>query len=314
MSYTIQQQHYYFAYLESAWGTTPVSPARVMLPLDTYGVQFVSERRTSTPQIGQYGRKHGRRFRGRAEGSLGGPLFPQFDGSTSKSKAQWLLEWAFGGESNILLPSIGIEVAEVGIANAGKLHAGMRCSQFTLQGSEDSGRVDWSATTMGKSEAVLAAGSYQPVPDDLNLLTDFEFADIVLTLGSTVTEMKSFQITRNQALKAHYLGATTPSAVVKTQRETELQFVILKESNGYDVIRRAIDTESELDINLLLKGKHEGTGTDTYTTISIDMPRAQIVMPTDTHSRDDISTINVQCDLLKPDSSSPEISFTYDTV
>jgi len=314
MAYTIQQQHYYFAYLESTWGTTPGSPARVLLPLDSYGVQFMTDRRTNTPQIGQYGRKHGRRFRGRPEGSLGGPLFPQFDASTTKSKAQWLLEWVFGGESAINLPSIGIEVAEVGIANAGKRHAGMRCSQFTLQGSEDSGRVDWSATATGKTETVLASGDYTAVADDLGLLTDFEFADCVLTIGSAVQEMKSFQITRNQPLKIHYLGDTSPSAVVKTGRETTFQVVILKETNGYDVVRRALDAETELDVNLLLKGKHEGTGADTYTTISIDMPRAQVITPTDTHSREDISTIQIQCDVLKPDSASPEISFTYDTI
>lgn len=313
MAFTILQQHHYHMYAESAWGTTPETPARVLMPLDTYGINFMTDRRTSQPQIGQYGRKHGRRFRGRPEGSMGGPLFPQFDSSTTKSKAQWLLEWVFGGEANINLPSIGIEVAEVGITDAGKRHAGMRCSQFTLTGSEDSGRIDWSATTTGKSEALLAAGSYQSVPNDLNLLTDFEFADCILTIGTEVQEMKSFTITRNQPLQVHYLGSRNPSALVKSARETTLQLVILKETSGYDAIRRDVENETELDVNLLLKGKHEGTGANTYTTISIDMPRAQISQVTDGHSRDNISTVTIDCDSLKPDSASADISFTYDT-
>ena len=313
MAFTILQQHHYHMYLEATWGVTPESPARVLMPLDSYGVNFMTDRRTSQPQIGQYGRKHGKRYRGKPEGSLGGPLFPQFDGSTSKSKAQWLLEWVFGGETAINLPSIGIEVAEVGIEDAGKRHAGMRCSQFTLTGSEDSGRVDWSATTTGKSEALLAAGSYQAVPNDLNLLTDFEFADCVLTIGSAVQAMKSFQITRNQPLQVHYLGTRSPSAIVKGGRETGLQLVILKETSGYDAIRRDVESETELDVNLVLKGKHEGTASDTYTTISIDIPRAQISTVTDSHSRENVSTVTIDCDSLKPDSSAAEISFTYDT-
>ena len=313
MSYTILQQHYYYAYAEETWGTTPGSPARVLLPLDSYGVNFMTDRRTSQPQIGQYGRKHGRRFRGRVEGSLGGPLFPQFDVSTSKSKAQFLLDWVFGGEADINLPSIGVEVAEVGIADAGKRHAGLRCSQFTLTGSEDSGRIDWSASVTGKSEALLAAGSYVAVPHDLNLLTDFEFADTVLTIDSVAQEMKSFQIVRNQPLQVHYLGSTTPSALVKVGRETTMQFVILKQSSGCDAIRRTVTAEAELDIQLVLKGKHEGTGSDTYTTITIDIPRAQIATVTDGHSRDNISTVTIDIDGLKPDSSAADIAFTYDT-
>lgn len=313
MAYTILQQHYYYAYAESAWGTTPDTPARVLLPLDTYGVNFMTDRRTSQPQIGQYGRKHGRRFRGRPEGSMGGPLFPQFDSSTTKSKAQWLLEWVFGGEADINLPSIGIEVAEVGITNAGKTHAGMRCSQFTLSGSEDSGRIDWSASLTGKSESQLAAGSYVAVANDLNLLTDFEFADTILTINSVVQEIKSFSITRNQPLQVHYLGSTTPSALVKGGRETGMQLVILKETSAYDAIRRSVTAETELDVQLVLKGKHEGTGSDTYTTVTIDIPRAQIATVTDTHTRDNISTITIDVDGMKPDSSAADISFTYDT-
>lgn len=313
MAYTVLQQHHYHMYLETAWGATPETPARVLMPLDTYGVSFLADRRTSLPQIGQYGRKHGRRYRGRPQGSMSGPLFPQFDSSTGKSKTQWLLEWVFGGETSINLPSIGIEVAEVGIADAGKRHAGMRCSQFALTGSEDSGRVDWAATATGKSEALLAAGSYQAVPDDLGLLTDFEFADCVLTIGSAVQEMKSFQITRSQPLQVHYLGSRNPSAIVKGGRETGLQLVILKETAGYDAIRRDVENETELDVNLVLKGKHEGTASDTYTTISIDMPRAQVATVTDAHSRENVSTVTIDCDSLKPDSSAAEISFTYGT-
>lgn len=315
---------YVHAYPETTWGTKPGSPTYVFMPVETYDVQRVRNRRTSRPYFGNQGYKHGQTNTMYVQGGMAGALYGIHNSGISKSLAQFVCELGFGKDSEAnatAINSIGIEHAQgPDIANVN--HQGLRCNTFTLSGSADSGRWEYSADLIGKTEIALATA--QKVPADLNKLIEFDFAGTVFkiapivegVIGSYVgTEVDSIQIVRNHNLKTKTGTKTSLTRLDKTTRQTQLTFVLDKESDSYSNAARLMTAGGidEYAVTMTLLGRTAGSHEDVFTRITIQINRAQLIDPTDTFNRDDYVSSSIALDCLMPDSDDPDIAIIYDT-
>lgn len=313
----------FHAYSEATWGVTPGGggPDYFFLPLESCQLVHTTDRREAKPYFGQLAKKHGRRFKPRTEGSLSGALYGEniTSDSGTPSKAEWLLKKVFGTETGPTIPSFAI-LRQESITDAGKKFPGLRINQFTLQGSADTGRIDWNASVMGLPDVEFANGSYRSVPNDLKKLTEFEYYDSTFTIddGSSSEGLpfcfENFSLVRNHGLKPRYGNCSAgPTSINRTMRDTQFNFRIEKKNNNWDDARRLMTSETEFGVVLELKGKHSGTGGSgtEYAVITITMPRCQLLNPQDADTFDDVTVIDVTTEVLKPDSSSAQVAVAY---
>lgn len=300
--------------LEETWGQTPNAPTYVFMPLETYDVKLKRDRRNSNPYLGAFRRKHGTNYRGMPTGSLGGALYGHWPEGLGSSYAEYVVNFAFANPTSNDLLSMCCEQAQ-GPNVANKRHNGLRFNTFTLQGSQDSGRVEWSADVLGRSESYLETA--QEVPVNLYRLPEFEFADVTLSVADSSDGMDipiaSFQLTVSNGLQTHYMNARIPTSLKRTTRQVGFQFVIDKNSKDYDDAAR-LATDTEYDFTLTLLGLHNGSGSDDYTRLVIDMPRAQLMDPDDNYQVDNYIMTTLPMDILNPDNSDGDIELTWDTV
>lgn len=302
-------------YDETTWGTKPGSPTYVVVPVTEYGVKFQPNARQSKPYTGIFDQRHQRRSNGMPQGNLSALLnghWVDWDGTAvDGSLAEYLTNWGFGigQENGIWLPSKGAEWAEgPNVANVG--HYGLRATQATLQGSADSGAFDFSMDLMGKSE--IAVATVQTVPDDWEKLGDFEFADSTFTIDSTDTEITNVSLSINNGLTPIYVNGPTPSLLPRGQRVIQLSFTLIKNSDTYHLAARTLSAETEYDIQLVIKGLHNGTGaTGTYSQCSFDMPRCSLTNPDDARDIGNLTRTTVNCMVLKPDTSEEALTPTW---
>ena len=81
----------------------------------------------------------------------------------------------------------------------------------------------------------------------------------------------------------------------------------------YDAKRRS-STVSDQTFQIVLKGDHDGTGTNTYTTGTIDIDRMNFLDAVDQMNREGLVMAEVSYDILKPSSTDNDCDFTWATV
>lgn len=302
--------NYVNIYTESTWGTRPASPTVINLPVTNYGVAMTRHARQSQPHYGQFGAVSTHHVNGMPAGQITGELSAIEPSGSTTSLAKSLLDWVFGAETSKLLPSMGIEFIQGGIAD--RQHNGMRVNQFTLTGAEGQA-VTYSLDVMGKTESALGAAA-TAMGIDMKGFPGFEFSDVTLTLGGTAYDIKSFQLQRQHNLKTHYSGSTSPIALVKGNRLTSFQCVAFKQTDDWDDIRNSF-TETNISNVLTIKGRHGGTSASgTFLQIAITMPNSRYLVPQDAHAYEDLSTVTLPFQCMIPNGGGSEISIAYSLV
>lgn len=299
-----------FLYPEATWGTKPGSPSYFPLPVTEYNVFFKPENRQATPYIGIFQRKHSKNTKGMPSGTLTAALHGYTTTGASTSLMQMLLDWAFGDHEEEATASKGIQWVEDGAAD--KEHNGVRVNSATLQGSDDSGFFEMSLDLMAKSEAADGSFSAQTLPDDRERIVDCEFADSTLSIGGSAVAYKSAQLQIQNGLKVEYLNSFTPTLILKSQRVVTFQCTLIKNADTYDALRRA-STATEQAIVWTIKGLHNGTGTGgtSYTQAAITMGRCSFLNADEQGAMADIQKQQLSYVVLKPDTSSNDISIAY---
>lgn len=301
-------------YPESTWGTKPGTPDYVFLPCDTFGIKTAMQSRSNKPMIGGRHTKHKQAFNAYPTGTIGGKLHGYVNSALSKSLAQVVCDLFFGSLTDNESTSWGAEFAQ-GPDVANRQFNGLKGDQLTIQGSAQSGVLEWSGSFVGKNEVTLATA--QTLPTDLEKLVDFQFCDQVFKIATTAIGISSFSITRSLNQKVKWVNSRTPSCIKVGDIMTTINVQFLKNAVTYDTISRLMasaGTMNDLDIDIILKGDHNGTGTNTYTRCSIDAPRCVIDDVDDKLSVDDVFEQGLAMTVLKPDSSTAPIALTWDTV
>ena len=297
---------------ETTWGTTPGTPVYYHVPVISYGVKMSRDRRNSTPFVGLLQRKHGKSFRGMPAGQLQTNLYGYKPNSNSLSIMQYLVDWAVSEPETVEKLSKLADWAE-GPDVSNVRHSGLRVNGWTIEGSADSGTVTISLDLMGKSEAALVTA--QTLPNDRELCVEMEFSDCTFALGGVAQSLRSFRWQGQNNMQATYLNGTAPSYLAAGQLVESLNFQILKTADTYTAYQRAF-TEQEMTGQIVLKGKHNGTGTGgtDYTVLTVDFNRLSFVAPEDTRAMNALIEEGLSFDVLKPDSASAAKTLTYSEV
>lgn len=306
------EKSYLVLVAESAWGTTPETPTWIHVPVDSYGVAMNRDRRNADSFLGIRQKKHGRSFRGMPAGPLVLPFYGWEPSGSADSLAKTLIEWALNNAAAnaIELPSMAIQWAE-GPDVANVVHNGMRVNSLTIAGDADSGRVMLTFDLMGKTEAAVATA--QTIPDDRELCVEADFSDCTFSIATVAVSLASFSITISNNLQVKYLNGTSPAFIVSPARTITVQMTRVKNSDTYGALQRAF-AESEVALELVIKGKHNGTGAGgTNNILTIAVPRAQFVNPEVARAKDlMMEPLNFQA--LKPDTSGLELTTTWTQV
>lgn len=298
-------------YAETTYGTKPGSPTRVLVPLEDYGVAVQQRRGQSRPRIGLRVGKHSHNTGHMLSGQISGKLTGYHPSGLSKSIAQYLMEFAFP-DPDADLDSFGVESAQ-GPDVANQQHNGLVFGSFTLSGSEDDDSISFTADLMGKSEEALATAA--AIPNDLEKLSQFDFSgsQLVIDGASTPTEFRGLQLQNQLNTTLKYNANRTPSVVCRGEQVITFSYDIYKDDDVYHAIKRASSagTDTYQDIALTLFGRHNGSSTNTYTQLDIDMPYCHVLDVVDRIDVPTVSTISLQ--VLKPDSASEAIALTWST-
>lgn len=301
-------------HVEGTWGTRPGSPAYFYLPVENFGIKTNNQLRSNQPYMGGRFVKHRQAFNGYPSGSIGGPLCGWYDSDLSTSLAEEIFKMAYAAVSGNESRSWGIDWAQ-GPDTANKSFRGMRCDQFTVTGSAQSGRVEWSMNMVGKDEATLSTA--QSVPNDLEKLLDFAFPDMTLSIESSAIKISQFTLTRSLNQKVKFLNGYAPNCIKVGNIVDTLTVQFLKNASTYDAVVRAMasaGTMSTYDVDIVLLGNHNGTGTNTNTRLALDLPRCSLDDANDVISPDDVFEQGLTFQVLKPDSSTAAVTATWDTV
>jgi hypothetical protein len=312
-------------YDESTFGVKPGSPTYFHVPADEYNCKWKPVNRQARSLVGLKTHKHNQNYKGVVQGSLTTRLYGWYPPSLGASLANYLLTWAYAEQTNILLPSKGIEVGE-GPNVSNKRHHGMRVNSATLSGSDDTGFIALGLDLMGQfEEGQSVVTSAQSLPNNRNKLVDFEYCgnpnnadstnDTLFYLdqgsGNTQIYPKSFSLKIDNALKPEYLGSGVASTIPSTDCNMTLELVVPKQSDVWDAFNRALIME-EFVSNFVFQGLHNGSGSGgtAWNQVSIAMPRLSFMGATDSYGMD-LQFGTLKFVVLKPDTSAAALALAF---
>lgn len=301
-------QQFCHIYAETTFNVKPGSPVYIPCPVPTFDVGFRPETRLPRPFHGFFQSKGQRRPFGQVAGALGGPLLGYH--VSTKSIAQWLTEWAFNNPESSDLLSKGIQWQQ-GPNIADEEYHGVVINTFSITGSEESGVVEFSADTLGCRKTEL--DTPQSVPTNTYDLTDFEFADCEFSIDTVdVPDLSAFTLNQNNAPKFKRGLSRTPTLIKRGTNQTGFQFVIPKNGNTYTMINEDLGEEVDFALELVIRALHKGSGaSDDWTVGTLTIPKARFTLAADQGGLEDIKMVAVDCNLMKPESSSHALSWAW---
>jgi hypothetical protein len=291
---------------ESAWGTTPASPTYIYVPVGSCNMQATPQSVQAQLYTGHRQRKHSRVTRYNVAGQIAMPLLAQH--VSSKSIAEHFIEKAISAPAGLDLDSFLLEGFENDIDN--KRWNGCRINQMTLSGDAESNVVNGTFDIIGKSEtggiAEQTLDHTQPQP------LEFLMEDCTFAYAGGAIEVAGFQLVVNNNLQPRFLNSSTITYLSAGERHTSLQLTFVKSANTFDALRRAT-TASNATAQLILKGRHGGTGSDTFTRITIDIDRSSFINAVDNVDLNRLTDQAVDFIVLKPDTTDDDLTWTFDT-
>lgn len=300
---------------EETLGALPSPVVRHFIPATALGVNFVPQTRATDAFTGSVSPSHTVVTKGNPKGTLTFPLYGwQLSGQT-KSLAQVILEWAIPADGYNVdtvcdLPSVRIEQAE-GPGNSDRYFSGMRVGQLQIAASETDPQVKATLTLEGLDTDEISGGVTAP-PDDMERLLDFDFSDVVLTIGGTETSIKGFNLNIDHKLQVTFNNARRPEAINVGSFEGKLTLDRDKTDDAWDILLHD-DATHEYSIVLEMRGSHNGTGgVGTEETVcTITLARCVLMTGSTAIQRGQNNSQNLEFNILKPQSTDKEIEITF---
>lgn len=300
------QKHVWFK-KESTWGT-PVT-ADIWLPVDAYDVvakpefysnagAFVGVRQRKAPN---------HPLKTMLNGSITCDMFGyQVTSGSLKSVAQHLIDMAVSAPAGLDLDSFTVNQYD---PNDQKAHAGLRIGTCTISGSADQGAIKMTLAVEGNGETVVSSPSLvHTVPHYKSMM----FRDATFALGGSAVTLRSFELTINNTLVVKHTNSQWPSVIAAMSRIVDYKFTLFKTANTYDALRRATSV-TDITGELVLKGDHHGTTTNTYTTMTVAIDRMNFAGADDNSPKDDLWEQNLSYMILKPNTTDNDIDITWGT-
>lgn len=226
---------------------------------------------------------------------------------SSKSIAEWVLEWATSGDASITQDSFTIERHEPN--SAAKRWRGCRLDGFTLGGSAN-GPVKLTIPVQAKTQVdaitapTLVATTLHP---DACM-----FHNVVFSVAGSPIAIRAFQLACTNGLKTRWVNSILPNSSDQNQRVYTLEFDIFKESAAYETLMAQTTTETNITGGIVLTMPHLGTGaSDNNTAVTIAIDRMQFVNEEPSAPRDDRATQKLRYQILKPNTTDNDVDITY---
>jgi hypothetical protein len=296
---------------ESAYGT-PVTPD-IYLPVSNYGLAFNPDNYNTEMKAGHWQRRAKLlAVRHRLAGPIACDAYGYFVNSGSnKSIFQHILDGVMNRTSHEP-ESFTFEKADTNETSGGKQHAGVTFNQITIAGSDEGdGVITLALDCVGKNElsnapTALADGTPGYVP--------FVYADTLFNLNSATFTPRSFQmvIANNQVHR--FNNSRTVSYVRSTARLVDIQFVFDKDSDDYDIARRQITPQDPVALEIILKGDHQGTGSNNFTRLTLTMEEVVQAQVAEAEARTDLWSHTLNLQAVKPTNANDELEYAFDTV
>jgi|GEM_PF-2006242 len=300
---------------ESTWGTTPGSPTWIHVPCENYGIEFQPQNRKSKPFLGAFGHKHNRNIKGWPAGQNSFYLHGWRPTGLTESLAQWLLTWACANPETADRLSNSCFWAE-GPNIGNQIDKGVRVNQFTLSGSEDQ-PIMLATDCIGRDQVGDdVAGSAPTLPNDRNRLVEYLFEHMTFELDGTEIPVGGFSWTGNFAMKVACYNDVRPHVVRAVDMASTLQLTRPREDDVWQEIVRSLDPEDEHELVIAMKGLHMGTGdVDTeWNQTTITFPLLALTTAPRQGGRDDLASMQLNFDVLKPDTSDARYSLEFEDV
>lgn len=302
-------EKYLFFKKEATWGTA-VTPD-VWLPYETFDVLAKPEFYAPSTFTGTRQRKHPNvPIRTPVNGQLSCDLYGYQVSSSAatKSIAQHLFETAFSGPASIDQDSHTMRVLDTN--DTGKSFVGCRFDKLTISGSHDSGAIKATADIIAKQEVGgVAPPAY---PSSTPHYKPFVFADATFSIDSSAVELRSFELTIENNLQAAFNNSQYISVLSQGERNVSFKFSLFKSGNTYDALRRALTT-TNATAELVLKGRHDGSASNTYSQLTISVDLMQFAGSMDQVNRNELIQTDVDYVVLKPSSTDSDVDLTWGT-
>jgi hypothetical protein len=296
-------QNHLWVKAESTFGTG-VTPT-IWLPYNSCDIRVVTEMFKANPFTGvRQRRAPNQPVKKHVQGNLSGELLARQ--LSTVSLAQTVVSLATNQPSGIDLDSWTMELYD---PNDQKRWTGMRSNSLTLTGTAG-GPVTFSHDLIGILEATTTAPSLvatTPVGKAM-LMQDTTFA-----IDSGAYVIMAFTLTINNSLIVHHDNSIWPTVTAAGDRVWTLSFTVRKTANTYDAKRRSA-TVSDQTFQIVLKGDHDGTGANTYTTGTIDIDRMNFLDAVDQMNREGLTMAEVTYDIIKPSTTDNDVDLTWSTV
>lgn len=300
---------------ESVWGTRSTTNPDIYIPYTEYSVGTRVEASQADLFTGVRQRRHHRVYRASLMGTLSLPLFGYH--VSGMSIAERLLSWGSSGPDTPFPASYTADLFEADTDN--KRHLGLRVASMTLSGDARGGVINLALELEGKEEVggisppTLAATHPQPV--------EFLFEDASMYLSEDATgeeasgsedeiELRDFELRIDNNLQAYHTGDYYPSVIAAGVRAVTFRFSVFKRDNLYDVLRRSSEV-SHRAARLVLRGRHLGTASGTFTVVEVIFDRLGFAGAVDQSQLNELVTQQVDWIPLKPSTTASDVDFTF---
>jgi hypothetical protein len=135
----------------------------------------------------------------------------------------------------------------------------------------------------------------------------------IVTTYQNPRERVLFDAVRDANPYFHHDNSIWPTVTAAGDRVWTLSFTVRKTANTYDAKRRSA-TVSDQTFQIVLKGDHDGTGANTYTTGTIDIDRMNFLDAVDQMNREGLTMAEVTYDIIKPSTTDNDVDLTWSTV
>jgi hypothetical protein len=290
---------------EVTLGTAPAQTNAIWLPYENYDVKPAKEyftpadfscsrQRTATPEISRI--------------TLPGNLTCGFYGFqfSNVSVAQSVLDLWIPPNYTTLTPNSA--TIWWGETNDPKQHTGMTGTTLTI-----SGQAGGPVVIQGGLTGMLETGGVAP-PTKSATTPHYKramFKDCVLTVSALAQLMRGFTITLATGAEPLNENSIWPTDIALGGLEViDFQIQFYKRSNTYDAMRRAASMSDE-SASLIIKADHMGSGTGTYTTLTVDLPKLNHQDITDIINRESFDEQTVTWMGTKPNNTNNQRACTW---